>query len=288
MFVHFGLYSIVGKGEWYMHNENVSAKNYEKLAFKFKVKKNWAKEIVSTAKSFNAKYIVLTTRHHDGFSLYDTKGLSTYDIIHTPTKRDIVHEFVDECNKNKILPFFYHTIIDWHNSDFKENSERYFDYLKRSITILCTNYQSIGGFWFDGTWSNDNYDWHLDELFSIIKKYQPNAIIANNGGWEHPGQVIHKNIDCIVYERVSCSILTDKIDNKHRAKEVCQTLNDHWGISKSDKNYKSAKQLSNIYFECRQYNTNLLLNVGPTKNGTVKLKEKNLLKKFYKNISALK
>lgn len=128
----------------------------------------------------------------------------------------------------------------------------------------------------------------MDELFSIIKKYQPNAIIANNGGWEHPGQVIHKNIDCIVYERVSCSILTDKIDNKHRAKEVCQTLNDHWGISKSDKNYKSAKQLSNIYFECRQYNTNLLLNVGPTKNGTVKLKEKNLLKKFYKNISALK
>ena len=287
MFVHFGLYSIVGKGEWYMHNENVPAKEYEKLTAKFKVKRNWAKQIVATAKSFNAKYIVLTTRHHDGFSLYNTQGLSGYDIMHTPTNRDLVKEFVDECNKNNILPFFYHTIIDWHNSDFKNNSERYFDYLKKCIELLCTNYGAIGGFWFDGTWSDDNYNWHLDEIFSIIKKNQPNAIIANNGGWEHPGQVIHKDIDCIVYERASISTPTDKIDNKHRAKEVCFTLNNHWGFVKTDKNYKSVTQLANLYLECRQHNTNLLLNVGPTKNGDIKLKEKVLLKKFYKNISTL-
>ncbi len=285
MFVHFGLYSIVGKGEWYMHNENIQPKEYEKFMHKFKVDKNWARKLVRVAKSFGAKYIVLTTRHHDGFSLYDTKDLSDYNVLYTPTKRDIVKEFVDECNKNSITPFFYHTIIDWHDKRFRGNPPAYFDYLCKSIELLCKNYGKIGGFWFDGTWSDANLNWHLDEIFEIVRKWQPQAIISNNGGLEHLGQIIHPEVDCMVYEKGSPSQDKKSVDDKQRAKEVCQTLNKHWGYSKTDKNYKSASELKIIYDECMRNNTNLLLNVGPKKNGLVSNKEKRLLKQFYKKIS---
>lgn len=284
MFVHFGLYSIVGKGEWYMHNEKIESARYEKLMCKFNVSKNWIKSIIATAKSFGAKYIVITTRHHDGFSLYDTQGLTEYDVMHTPTRRDLIKEFVIECKKNNIIPFFYHTLIDWHEKSFKEQPNVYFDYLFKSVKLLCKNYGEIGGFWFDGTWSNDEFDWHLDELFSIIRKYQPQAIISNNGGWEHPGQIIHKEIDCIVYERVSSNIKTEKLDSKQRAKEVCQTLNKHWGYCKNDKDYKSVNQLLGLFNECKQNNVNMLINVGPKPSGKVAYKDSLLLKKFGKYI----
>ncbi len=284
MFVHFGLYSIVGKGEWYMYNEKVENFEYDKLLGQFKVDKDWATSIISTAKSFGAKYIVLTTRHHDGFSLYDTHGLTDYDVMHTPTGRDLIKEFVLECRKNNIIPYFYHTIIDWHEKSFKKQPDLYFDYLLKSVKLLCKNYGEIGGFWFDGTWSDDDFDWHLDEIFSVIRKYQPQAIISNNGGWEHPGQVIHKEIDCIIYERVSSNTESEILDKKERAKEVCQTLNKHWGYCKNDKEYKTSKQLIDLFNECQQNNTNLLINVGPKSNGKVSFKDKCLLRKFGKHI----
>ena len=107
LFVHFGLYSIVGKGEWYLHlNPKAKKDDYENLVKKFVVKDSWAKELVKTAKLAGCKYITLTTRHHDGFSLYDTKGLSDYDAPHSAVKRDLIKEFVDECNKEGIVPFF--------------------------------------------------------------------------------------------------------------------------------------------------------------------------------------
>lgn len=280
MFVHFGLYSIVGKGEWYMHNEDVAPKEYESLMKKFKVKRGWMRDIIKVAKSFGAKYIVLTTRHHDGFSLYDTKGLSEFDVMHTPTGRDLIKEFVDECNKNDIRPFFYHTLIDWHDERFAGYKEEYFHYLFKSIQLLCKNYGRIGGFWFDGTWSNDNADWHLDSLFTMIRNLQPQAIIVNNGGQEHPGQIIHKEIDCIEYERSYLSSSPQKIDNKQRAKEICETLNRHWGYTKTDDQYKDVKLLKEIYVKCQNNGVNLLLNVGPLPNGKVRLKEKRLLKRF--------
>ena len=279
MFVHFGLYSIVGKGEWYMFNEQVPSEKYEKLLSKFKVKKSWAKDIVRTARGFGAKYIVLTTRHHDGFSLYDTKGLTTYDVMHTPTKRDLVKEFVDECNKNDIVPFFYCTLIDWHNKDFKDNFDIYRKYLLDSITLLCTNYGKVGGFWFDGTWFNQKLDWKLNDIYSIIRKYQPDAIIANNGGLENVGEILHKEIDCTIFEK-NTPLSTNSPDKKHRAKEKCQTLNDHWGYYKCDNNYKSIGNLFNDYLLCQKHKANLLLNVGPKRNGIVKHKEKVLLRKL--------
>lgn len=120
LFVHFGLYSVVGKGEWYSYNLNGEAKRqYEQTAHEFIVDKDWAQKLVTTAKATGAKYITLTTRHHDGFSLFDTCGLSDFDSPHSTNKRDLVAEFVRACNAEGVVPFFYHTLIDWHNTDYK-------------------------------------------------------------------------------------------------------------------------------------------------------------------------
>lgn len=117
MFVHFGLYSVLGKGEWaktFLSNEE-----YYPLIEQFNPKPDWAKELVAIAKGAGCKYVTLTTRHHDGFSLYDTCGLSNLDAMHAKCGRDLVREFVDACNEQGILPFFYHTLLDWYVESYK-------------------------------------------------------------------------------------------------------------------------------------------------------------------------
>ena len=141
LFVHFGLYSILQKGEWYYSvlTTNEEQQKYFDLSKKFKVSKNFAKDVIKAAKVMGAKYICLTTRHHEGFSLFDTKGLSDFDIMHSPTGRDVVKEFADECHKNDIVPFFYHTLLDWHEPSFENDFPEYLKYLRKSVEILCTN-----------------------------------------------------------------------------------------------------------------------------------------------------
>lgn len=146
MFVHFGLYSQVGKGEWYLHeNPEANMTDYENLTKTFDVDPNWANDIVSTAKAAGAKYVTITTRHHDGFSLYDTNGLNTYDAPHSKCHRDLIKEFVDTCNANGIKPFFYHTLLDWHEANYEADFDTYLDYLYNSVELLCKNYGEIGG-----------------------------------------------------------------------------------------------------------------------------------------------
>ena len=149
MFVHYGIYSVLGKGEWVKEHCHMDADEYYKLAEQFKPAEDWAENLALAAKQAGCKYITLTTRHHDGYSLFDTCGLNTLDAPHS-CGRDLVREFVDACRRHDLMPFFYHTLIDWHeetyNSDFKE----YLKYLRKSVELLCTRYGKIGGFWFDG------------------------------------------------------------------------------------------------------------------------------------------
>ena len=202
LFVHFGLYSKVGKGEWYLHlNPRANSATYERLSKRFHIRKNWAKELVKTAKSAGCRYITLTTRHHDGFSLYDTCGLNDYDAPHSACGRDLIREFVDECNQNGILPFFYHTLLDWREESYRKDFPKYIDYLVKSIEILCKNYGKIGGFWFDGMWDKPNEDWQEDRLYATIRKYQPEAMIINNTGLSELGKVGHYEIDSVTFER---------------------------------------------------------------------------------------
>lgn len=150
MFVHWGLYSQLGKGEWIWNIGKMDGEEYCKLKDSFTAEDFDADELVLTAKKAGCKYITLTTRHHEGFSLYDTCGLNEFDAPHSPAGRDLIREFVDACNRHDIVPFFYHTTLDWHHPDFKGDFDRYLEYLRQSVEILCKNYGKIGGLWFDG------------------------------------------------------------------------------------------------------------------------------------------
>ena len=286
LFVHFGLYSVYGKGEWAKDVYKIPDAQYGKLTGKFKVAKNWAKELVRTAKAAGAKYITLTTRHHDGFSLYDTCGLNDYDAPHSAAGRDLVREFVDACNAGGIVPFFYHTLLDWHHPDYERDFPKYIDYLVRSIEILCTRYGRIGGLWFDGMWNKPDADWQEDRIYGTIRKYQPEAMIINNTGLSELGKVGHPELDSVTFERGKPCFVDNS--DRHRAGEMCQVLNDHWGYAKNDCNYKSVGSLIRDLVDCRRYGCNFLLNTGPRGNGMLNPMDKALLCEIGKWVHANK
>ena len=275
LFVHFGLYSVVAKGEWVKAVHSIPDSEYEPLVNKFKVKKTWAKDLVNIAKKAGCRYITLTTRHHDGFSLFDTKGLNDYDAPHSACGRDLIREFVDACNKADILPMFYHTLLDWRHPDFDTNFPAYIDYLVKSVEILCSEYGKIGGLWFDGMWSKPNEDWQEDRLYSTIRRLQPEAMIINNTGLSELGKVGHPEIDSVTFERGKPSFVDNS--DRHRAGEMCQVLNDHWGYAENDYNYKPVREIIENLVECRYYNCNFLLNIGPMGNGSIRTMDKCML-----------
>ncbi len=268
LFVHFGLYSCQGQGEWYLHlNPKADVEDYEKLTGKFRIKKNWARDLAAQAKRAGCRYITLTTRHHDGFSLYDTQGLSDFDAPHSACGRDLIAEFVEECRKADIVPFFYHTLLDWHDERYRKDFPAYVDYLIDSIAVLCKNYGKIGGLWFDGMWDRPNDDWQEDRLYATIRQYQPEAMIINNTGLSELGKVGHPEIDSVTFERGAPAYVDNS--DRPRAGEMCQVLNDHWGYAKGDCNYKPVKELIGNLIDCRKYNCNFLLNTGLMGNGGV-------------------
>ena len=275
LFVHFGLYSIIGKGEWAKRVLQIPDEKYENLTKKFKVKKNWARDLVKTAKKTGCKYITLTTRHHDGFSLFDTCGLNDYDAPHALCGRDLVREFVDECNANGIVPMFYHTLLDWHHPDYDVNFPSYVDYLVKSIEILCTKYGKIGGLWFDGMWDKPNENWQEDRIYSTIRRHQPEAMIINNTGLDELGKVGHPELDSVTFERGKPTFVDNS--DRHRAGEMCQVLCDHWGYAEDDYNYKPVREILENLVECRYYGCNFLLNVGPRGDGSLKPMDKCML-----------
>lgn len=269
MFVHFGLYSVLGKGEWAKHLLKIPYEEYDKLIPQFNPDPDWAKQLVATAKKAGAKYITLTTRHHDGFSLYDTCELNNYDTV-AGCGRDLVREFVDACNAEGIIPFFYHTLLDWHEPLYTSDFKAYLEYLRRSIEILCTNYGKIGGLWFDGMWDKWDEDWEEDLLYGTIRKYQPDAMIINNTGLGREGALGHIELDSVTFERGKPSPINMESSPKYIASEMCQIFNDHWGYAAEDLNYKSPADMIRDLATCRRYGSNLLMNVGPMGNGLLR------------------
>lgn len=276
MFVHFGLYSIVGKGEWYKEIHHVPDEEYEPLAKQFNPDKNWAKELVATAKKAGCKYITLTTRHHDGYSLFDTCGLNDYDAPHS-CGRDLVREFVDECNAAGIIPFFYHTLLDWREKSFYTDFKKYLVYLRDSVEILCKNYGKIGGLWFDGMWSKQGDDWEEDALYATIRKHQPDAMIINNTGLSALGALGHIELDSVTFERGKPGPINMEGAPKYVASEMCEIFADHWGYAAQDYNYKSLKDIIEEFCVCRRFGSNMLMNVGPMGNGLIRPLDKAML-----------
>ena len=276
LFVHFGLYSVIGKGEWSKHLLDFSWDDYEKLTQNFAPRKDWAEELAQTAKSAGCRYITLTSRHHDGFSLYDTCGLNSYDAPHI-CGRDLVREFVDACNRHGIIPFFYHTLLDWHETSYSTDFKTYLRYLRSSVELLCKNYGKIGGIWFDGMWNKPEADWEEDALYSMIRKYQPEAMIINNTGLSHRGELGHPELDSVTFERGRPQPINLESSPKYIASEMCETLCDHWGFAEQDLNYKSTGELIQTFAICRRYRSNFLLNVGPTADGSLRTIDRGIL-----------
>ena len=266
MFVHFGVYSTLKLGEWVMHQHNIPREEYRAYAPSFRPEEDWAERLVLTAKGAGCRYITLTARHHDGFSLYDTCTLNDYSTVEF-IGRDLVREFVDACNRHGIVPFFYHTYLDWYDERFDSDFPAYLDFLRKSVRLLCTRYGRIGGIWFDGKWSKKDADWEEDAMYSMIRSYQPEAIIVNNTGLSDLGALGHIELDSVTFERGRPTPINLEGSPKYIASEMCEVFGTHWGHASGDLLYKSPATIIEEIADCRRYGANMLLNVGPMANG---------------------
>ncbi len=274
MFVHFGLYSQKENGEWVQALHDIPLQEYQKLAQTFCPKENWAVELAQTAKKAGCKYINITTRHHDGFSLFDTCGLNTYDAPHSPCGRDLIREFVDACRAEGLIPFFYHTLMDWYHPDYENDFPKYLQYLRDSVEILCKNYGKIGGIWFDGMWHKPDDDWEEDALYATIRKHQPEAMIINNTGLSAGGKLGHIELDSVTFERGKPEPLNMEGAPKYVASEMCEITCDHWGYAREDLNFKGTGVLIRELADCRRYGSNMLMNVGLMGDGSISLMDR--------------
>ena len=269
MFIHWGLYSQLAQGEWTMNLHHISNEKYTELFKNFTAEDFDARQIAALAKQAGMKYITLTTRHHDGFSLYDTRGLTDYDVMHTPCGRDLVKEFVEACREEDILPMLYHTTLEWVHPDFDQDFDAYLEDLSKSVEILCTHYGKIGGLWLDGNWSKRDADWKLDEFYGMIRRLQPEAMIINNTGLSQQGKTGHPELDSVTIEQGQASPMNREGMPKYVTAEMCQTMNRHWGIAEHDLDYKSPRQMIERLCHARKVGANYLLNIGLTGQGGV-------------------
>ena len=281
MFIHYGLYSQLGKGEWVMNRFKIPPDEYSELKDTFTASGFDAGKIARLAKTAGMKYITLTTRHHEGFSLYDTCGLNDFDAPHAPNcGRDLVREFVDACRAEGIVPMFYHTTLDWRDPRFENDFKAYLQYLRDSVEILCTRYGPIGGFWFDGNWSKKGADWEEDALYGLIRKHQPEAMIINNTGLDARGAAGNPQLDSVTFEQGRPTPMNREGMPKYLAAEMCCTMNDHWGVGAGDFNYKSLPELIESLCACRKVGANFLLNVGPAADGSILPLQRALLEEI--------
>lgn len=280
MFIHWGLYAIPagewngkvygGASEWLMNSAKIKPEDYEPLAAKFNPVKFDANSWADLARDAGMKYIVITTKHHDGFCLFDSAH-TTYDVMDaTPFKRDIMKELSTAARDKNLQMCWYHSIMDWHHPDAnKANWPQYAPILRHQVEEVLTKYGPIGVMWFDGEWIDE---WTTDQgksLNDLCRKLQPNTIVNNRvgkgrqgmqgltGEGDHPGdfgtpeqEVPRRGIPGVDWES-------------------CMTMNDSWGFHKTDTNWKSATTLIRTLAETASKGGNFLLNVGPTELGEI-------------------
>jgi len=292
LFIHWGPFSIPGDGEWVMNNRNITVKNYTRLMDFFNPIGFDAEQWVSMAKDAGMKYITLITRHHDGFSMWDTR-YSDFNIMNTPYHRDIVKMIADECHRQGIKLFLYYSLLDWRRDDYPRETGRtgqgtgrtgksdyasYLQFMKNQLTELLTNYGEIAGIWFDGHWDqtkpegeadrSSRIDWHYDEIYGLIHKLQPQCLIGNNHHLTpFPGE------DFQMFERdlpgENKSGLSFQQASEKLPLETCETINNSWGFNLTDTTYKTHEELLKYLVKASGLGANFLLNIGPMPNGKI-------------------
>ncbi len=295
MFIHWGIYSVPARGIWVMHREKMTIKQYEPYATQFNPTEFDPAEWVRIAKDAGMKYITITSKHHDGFCMWDTK-LTDWDIMDaSPYKKDILKMLADECKKQDMPLFFYYSQLDLHHPDYfprgrtgeysgrpeSGNWDNYIKYMNAQLAELCSGrYGKIAGIWFDGWWDQHpkdkslwkgdprmtSVDWHLQETYDLIHSLQPKAMIGNN---HHvapfPGE------DFQMFERgvPGSNPYSETKGTSKLPLETCDTLNKSWCYNSSDKNFKSTEEVVHYIVKAAGNNANLLLNVGPMPTGKI-------------------
>jgi alpha-L-fucosidase len=290
MFVHWGLYSVLAGewggrtdyAEWIRNNAKIPVDEYEKLLGRFNPTEFDADRLASLAADAGAKYLVITSKHHDGFCLFDTKQ-TDFNVMHTPYRRDIMRMVADACRRHGVRPCWYHSIMDWHHPDYLPRRdweretrppngaqfERYVRYLHAEVEELLTHYGDIGVMWFDGEWEST---WTRElglALADRCRTLAPDLIINSRVA---PKQSSGLNSKLARAEIGDFSTPEQEIPDRGIPGvdwESCVTMNGNWGYNRADHNFKSVPKLVSMLVETASKGGNLLLNVGPTGEGLV-------------------
>lgn len=287
LFIHWGLYAIpagewngdTDHGEWIMHTAEIPVPEYEGLASQFNPVAFNADEWVRLAKSAGMRYVVVTTKHHDGFALFDSAA-SDYDIMNTPFKRDVMGELAGACRRHGLDIGWYHSIMDWHHPDYLPRRdwdtrpadeaafERYTHFLHTQVTELLTNYGDIGVMWFDGEWEDTWTHVAGTRLYDLCRALQPRVIVNNR---------VDKGRDGVTHAGTHEGFLGDFGTPEQNVPptglpgidwETCMTMNRHWGYNAQDDQWKSTDDLIRTLVDVVSKGGNFLLNVGPRADGT--------------------
>ena len=259
MFIHFGLYSVVGRHEWVMENEGIPVAEYQMLAKQFNPKPHAARAWAKLAKQAGQKYMVMTTKHHEGFCNFDTK-LTNYNAAKQAAGRDLVREFVDAAREEGLRVGFYYSLMDWHHPDGARCAadeaarKRFVEYTHGLVRELMTNYGKIDVLWYDVDWPLNAQQWESERMNKMVFGLQPDIIVNNRNGL--PGD----------FSTPEQEIVASK---DGRAWESCMTMNDSWGYHHADDNWKSSKTVVRNLIECAGGGGNYLLNIGPKPDGSI-------------------
>jgi alpha-L-fucosidase len=275
MFIHWGLYAIpagvyknqTDHAEWFLETTHMPVSEYEKFVPRFNPVKFNAEEWVKIARNAGMKYIVITSKHHDGFGLFPSR-LTDWCIKSTPFGRDPLKELAEACKEQGIRFCTYHSIMDWHHPDWgirrpwndratgTPDMNRFNEYLKGQVTEIVKNYDP-GVMWFDGQWEKPWTEERSRDMYAYLRGLDPDLIINNRvgGGYGDFGTP---------EQTIPATGLGKGVDW-----ESCMTLNDHWGYNSHDKHWKSVQTIIHNLVDCASKGGNYLLNVGPTAEGLI-------------------
>lgn len=298
MFIHWGLYSLGARHEWLKHNEHMTNEEYEKYFKRFDPDHFDPHKWARAAKAAGMKYAVLTTKHHEGFCLFDSK-YTDYKAMNTPAHRDLVKEYVQAFREEGLKVGFYYSLLDWHHPDYTADDaypltqvdssqanydrlnkgrdmNKYREYLRNQVKELMTNYGKIDILWLDWSWNKGSKhgkwgkDWDAVNLLKMVRQLQPGIIVNNRlglydysdgGDFETPEQVGTKELD----------------KYKGHTFETCQTFSGSWGYYRDENTWKTHRQLLDLLISSVSNGGNLILNVGPTARGEFDYRATNAL-----------
>ncbi len=278
LFIHWGPYSVIGRHEWARDRFQIPQAEYDRYARSFNPVQFDADAWVDLAKRAGTRYMVITSKHHDGFSIYRSRA-SNYDMEITPYDGDPLKLLADACLRKRMRLGFYYSIMDWHHPDYRPrrawesadpksggNLDRYLEFAKAQLRELLTGYGEVATLWFDGEWEHTTAELHSDEIYDLIRSLQPNTLINDRLFRRQPGS----RADYGTPEQFVPATGVRDPSGKPLLWESCVTINaDSWGYNKYETRFKSSRELIRMLIDVVSKGGNLLLNVGPMPDGRI-------------------